>query len=196
MPFQFLRSPPPPVLFPRASSTYICPLGEGLIVTSPEGVIRVDLPGRVATPTPGKLPAGTDEDTEGMDALTSETESRLLTAAQAHLAMTQSWLESYFATPHEPHSLPALKPQGTPFQQTVWRAILAIPVGETATYGELSAAIDRPRASRAVGAACGANPLPLLVPCHRVVGSDGSLTGFGGGLEQKKWLLRHEQSVK
>lgn len=83
--------------------------------------------------------------------------------------------------------------QGTPFQHEVWNALCAIPVGETISYGELAQRLGRPNASRAVGAANGANPLPIVVPCHRVIGSDGSLTGFGGGLPAKRWLLAHER---
>jgi methylated-DNA-[protein]-cysteine S-methyltransferase len=81
---------------------------------------------------------------------------------------------------------------GTPFQQKVWKALRAIPAGTTLSYGELAARIGRAGASRAVGAANGSNPIPIVVPCHRVIGADGSLTGFGGGLENKKWLLAHE----
>ncbi|MBL8299493.1 MAG: methylated-DNA--[protein]-cysteine S-methyltransferase [Rhodanobacteraceae bacterium] len=83
--------------------------------------------------------------------------------------------------------------QGTPFQHEVWNALRTIPVGETLSYGELASRIGRPNASRAVGAANGANPLPIIVPCHRVIGSNGSLTGFGGGLPTKRWLLDHER---
>jgi methylated-DNA-[protein]-cysteine S-methyltransferase len=81
---------------------------------------------------------------------------------------------------------------GTEFQQQVWRALTTIPVGETWSYAQLAAAIGKPKAVRAVGLANGANPIPIAVPCHRVIGADGSLTGFGGGLERKRWLLRHE----
>src|SRR5262249_9271416 len=81
---------------------------------------------------------------------------------------------------------------GTPFQREVWKALRTIPAGTTRSYGELAARIGRAGASRAVGAANGANPIPIVVPCHRVIGADGSLTGFGGGLENKKWLLAHE----
>jgi len=86
-----------------------------------------------------------------------------------------------------------LAPEGTPFQLAVWRALREIPYGETRSYGELARAIGRPSASRAVGAANGANPLPIVVPCHRVIGSSGSLTGFGGGLETKAALLALER---
>lgn len=84
---------------------------------------------------------------------------------------------------------------GTAFQKTVWRALIDIPYGETMSYGALAAAIGRPTASRAVGAANGANPLPIIAPCHRVIGADRSLTGFGGGLEAKQFLLDHEWRV-
>jgi len=87
-----------------------------------------------------------------------------------------------------------LAPDGTEFQQQVWNALLEIPFGETTSYGELAKSINRPKASRAVGAANGANPIPIVIPCHRVIGSTGKLTGFGGGLPTKQWLLAHEQS--
>lgn len=81
---------------------------------------------------------------------------------------------------------------GTPFQQRVWRELRTIPCGETITYGQLAARVDRPKASRAVGLANGANPVCVVVPCHRVVGADMNLTGYGGGLARKRWLLMHE----
>ena len=81
---------------------------------------------------------------------------------------------------------------GTPFQQRVWRALQQIPYGTTRTYGEIAAAIGTPRASRAVGMACNKNPLPFIVPCHRVVGANGNLTGFAYGTDAKRWLLELE----
>ena len=81
---------------------------------------------------------------------------------------------------------------GTAFQQSVWRALRTIEPGITRSYGEIALSIGRPTASRAVGAANGANPIAIVVPCHRVIGADGSLTGFGGGLERKRWLIEHE----
>jgi methylated-DNA-[protein]-cysteine S-methyltransferase len=81
---------------------------------------------------------------------------------------------------------------GTAFQQRVWRALRRVPPGKTASYGEIARRIGAPAAVRAVGAANGANPVPLIVPCHRVIGSSGRLTGYGGGLDRKEWLLRHE----
>ena len=82
-----------------------------------------------------------------------------------------------------------LAPAGTEFQRTVWQALLEIPYGETWSYGQLAKHIDRPKASRAIGAANGVNPIPIIIPCHRVIGSSGKLTGFGGGLETKEYLL-------
>jgi O-6-methylguanine DNA methyltransferase len=83
-------------------------------------------------------------------------------------------------------------PHGTPFQRNVWDALRAIPAGETRGYGQLAASLGVPNASRAVGAANGSNPISLFVPCHRVIAADGSLHGYGGGLERKQWLLAHE----
>lgn len=86
-----------------------------------------------------------------------------------------------------------LKLHGTDFQSNVWQALMQIPFGETRSYGDIAVMVGKPGASRAVGAANGQNPLPIVIPCHRVIGSDGGLTGFGGGLECKKLLLSHEQ---
>lgn len=86
----------------------------------------------------------------------------------------------------------AVRTGGTAFQQTVWRALRGIGAGRTETYGALAARIGAASAVRAVGAANGANPVGVIVPCHRVIGADGSLTGYGGGIERKRWLLRHE----
>ena len=85
-----------------------------------------------------------------------------------------------------------VEPHGTPFQLEVWRALRAIPAGTTTSYGELSRSIGRPAAVRAVGAANGANPIALFIPCHRVIAADRTLWGYGGGLERKRWLLAHE----
>ena len=84
---------------------------------------------------------------------------------------------------------------GTPFQKLVWQGLLTIPYGTTISYAELAVRIGRPGASRAVGAANGRNPIGIIVPCHRVIGADGTLTGYGGGLDRKKWLLKHEANV-
>ena len=86
-----------------------------------------------------------------------------------------------------------LAPQGSPFQNKVWQLLLQIPYGETRSYGQLAEQLGQPGAARAVGLANGRNPIGILIPCHRVVGSQGALTGYGGGLERKRWLLAHEQ---
>jgi methylated-DNA-[protein]-cysteine S-methyltransferase len=86
----------------------------------------------------------------------------------------------------------ALDPGGTPFQKRVWDALLEIPPGQTATYGGIAERIGSPAACRAVGLANGLNPISIVIPCHRVVGSNGKLTGYGGGLDRKQWLLQHE----
>ena len=97
-------------------------------------------------------------------------------------------LEAYFAGKLRRFGV-ALAPDGTPFQREVWSALTAIPYGETVTYSGLASRLGRPNASRAVGAANGSNPIPIIIPCHRVIGADGSLTGFGGGVAIKRRLL-------
>lgn len=104
-------------------------------------------------------------------------------------------LAAYFAGERDTFDLP-LDPRGTPFQLAVWQALRDIPHGRTISYGELARRIGRPAASRAVGAANGANPLAIVVPCHRVIGADGTMTGFGGGIDTKRWLLAFEQGRK
>lgn len=101
-------------------------------------------------------------------------------------------LAEYFTGSRRAFELP-LHPSGTAFQQQVWAALLDIPYGETTSYGKTAAAIGAPTASRAVGLANGQNPIPIIVPCHRVIGANGSLTGYGGGLDTKRWLLAHER---
>ena len=100
-------------------------------------------------------------------------------------------MEAYFAGELTEFDLP-LNMTGTEFQKTVWRELLNIPFGVTISYGELAERVGNPSASRAVGAANGRNPISIIVPCHRVIGSNGKLTGYGGGIERKEWLLAHE----
>ncbi len=107
---------------------------------------------------------------------------------------TKRQLEAYFAGELKHFDLP-LHFGGTSFQNQVWQALCHIPWGETITYSELARRVGRPSASRAVGAANGANPLPIVAPCHRVIGADGSLTGFGGGLDTKRFLLQLEGAL-
>ena len=101
-------------------------------------------------------------------------------------------LDAYFAGQLQQFDLP-LAPEGTAFQKQVWGQLSRIPFGQTISYGELARRIGNPKASRAVGAANGQNPISIIVPCHRVIGADGTLTGFGGGLTTKQALLDHEQ---
>jgi methylated-DNA-[protein]-cysteine S-methyltransferase len=109
------------------------------------------------------------------------------------LARTRQWLSAYFAgTSAEIGDLP-LDMRGAPFELRVWAALRQIPPGTTTSYGAIAKALDAAGASRAVGAANGANPVSIIVPCHRVIGSSGSLTGYGGGLERKTWLIDHER---
>ncbi len=108
------------------------------------------------------------------------------------LACARVQLQEYFAGQRRHFDLP-LAAAGTDFQRQVWAALAKIPYGESRSYREIARAIGRDRAVRAVGAANGRNPLPIVVPCHRVIGSDGSLTGFAGGMARKQWLLELEQ---
>ena len=108
------------------------------------------------------------------------------------IARTRMWLEAYFdGTAADIGDLP-LDMRGAPFEQRVWMALRTIPPGQTTSYGAIAQALGSPGASRAVGAANGANPVAVIVPCHRVIGTNGSLTGYGGGLDRKRWLLEHE----
>jgi methylated-DNA-[protein]-cysteine S-methyltransferase len=146
------------------------PIGPLLLVSDGAGLVELGLPhgGKAATPP--------------MDG--EQSQSKL------HAARRQ--LDEYFAGTRRQFDL-ALHPTGTPFQLEVWGALLAIPYGETVSYADIARRIRRPRAVRAVGAANGANPLAIIVPCHRVIGSHGDLVGYGGGLPAKRWLLAHER---
>ena len=145
------------------------PLGDLLVVRDDAGITGLYLPtGRHAVQ---RHPEWTRDDSAFEDARTQ--------------------LREYFAGERTVFDLP-LNPHGTAFQTKVWLALREIPYGETASYGETAAAIGAPTASRAVGLANGQNPISIIVPCHRVIGANGSLTGYGGGLDAKRWLLGHE----
>lgn len=116
------------------------------------------------------------------------------TRDDAAFAAVASQLHAYFAGELRVFELP-LAARGTVFQQAVWSALRRIPYGETTTYSAIAAGIGKPRAVRAVGAANGANPIPIVIPCHRVIGSNGSMTGFGGGIDVKRQLLALEAQV-
>ncbi|MGK2877954.1 MAG: methylated-DNA--[protein]-cysteine S-methyltransferase [Solirubrobacterales bacterium] len=108
---------------------------------------------------------------------------------------TIAQLEQYFAGRRDSFDLP-LEPEGTEFQRAVWSALAEIPFGETRSYGEVAAAVGRPRAARAVGMANNRNPIAVIVPCHRVIGAGGTLVGYAGGLGRKTWLLDHEREAR
>ena len=110
------------------------------------------------------------------------------------LTETERQLNEYFTGTRREFALP-IRAVGTEFQKSVWAALMTIPYGATISYAQQAAVIGRPTATRAVGAANGRNPLPIVVPCHRVVGSNGTLTGFAGGVSIKQWLLDHERAV-
>jgi methylated-DNA-[protein]-cysteine S-methyltransferase len=110
------------------------------------------------------------------------------------LTAAQKQLDQYFAGKRTTFDLP-LAPQGTDFQLLVWMQLRAIPFGQTMSYGEVAKRLGNPKAMRAVGLANGRNPLPIIVPCHRVIGANGSMTGFGGGIERKQILLRLEGAL-
>lgn len=145
------------------------PLGPLLLVAGEHGLRRILLPECGAAATPA---ADWQRD-------------------DAALATARGQLEAYFAGQRRTFDLP-LAPEGTAFQLAVLKALAEIPYGQTRSYGEIARRLGRPTASRAVGAANGRNPLAIVLPCHRVIGSDGSLTGYAGGLDAKRWLLRHE----
>ena len=146
------------------------PIGTLLIAGDEQAVRRIDFPkdGKPGTPQP--------EWTE---------------SARGPVCQAMKQLREYFAGKRADFDLP-LAPEGTEFQRTVWRNLQDIPYGETISYGELAKRVGNPKASRAVGAANGQNPIPIVIPCHRVIGANGKLTGFGGGLPTKEALLALE----
>jgi methylated-DNA-[protein]-cysteine S-methyltransferase len=147
------------------------PIGE-LTLTAVGGVLTgVHMNEQRHTP---KIPDGCERDDAGF----------------AHVV---AQLDAYFAGELTDFELP-MEMRGTDFQRRVWAALSEIPYGETISYGELARRVGNPKASRAVGLANGRNPVAIVVPCHRVIGADGSLTGYGGGLQRKVWLLEHEAS--
>ena len=125
--------------------------------------------------------------TAPVDAQNSESSA----ASATILAMAEQQLREYFAHTRQHFDLP-LHFQGTDFQQRVWRQLLTVPYSKTASYQTIANALDNPKAVRAVGAANGQNPISIIAPCHRIIGSNGRLIGYGGGLWRKEWLLKHE----
>lgn len=147
------------------------PIGELTLIASDAGLRRISWP---------------DEDSADRDEAAFDDAHPVLAAAAAQL-------DEYFAGDRHEFDLP-FDLIGTDFQREAWLALADVPYGETTSYGEQAERIGRPGASRAVGAANGKNPIPIVLPCHRIVGADGSLTGFAGGLDLKQKLLAHEQA--
>ena len=163
-----------------AQSLFETPIGPLFIATTARGV-------RVLS-----FPHDSSHD-RLVDALEPE-RANASAAAEAVMAEAIRQIEAYFAGERRSFDLP-LDLRGTEFQRRVWQSIAAIPFGQTSSYAEVAASAGRPNAYRAAGTACGANPVVLVVPCHRVIGTDRGLHGFGGGLDTKVWLLRHEGSL-
>jgi methylated-DNA-[protein]-cysteine S-methyltransferase len=161
-------------------TTISTPVGELTLIASPTGLRTVlwCVDGKA-----GRLPV-----VASVDASVVDDDDPILAQARRELA-------EYFAGDRQEFSV-ALEPMGTSFQQSAWKVLRDIPFGETINYGEQARRLGDVKKSRAVGAANGRNPLSIIVPCHRVVGADGSLTGFGGGIENKAWLLDHERMVR
>ncbi len=150
-----------------ATAYLVTPIGPLAVSATPAGVTAVTFVTQAGRPDPDPPPC--------------------LTQAIAELA-------EYFAGRRLAFTVPLL-PQGTAFQTAVWSRLIAIPYGRTLSYRDLAAAVGRPRAVRAVGAANGRNSINIIIPCHRVIGADGSLTGYGGGIDKKAWLLDFEATV-
>jgi len=162
-------------LFERRISS---PLGPLRLVASQDALVAVHLPPLEGTPSaPDKKPAEMRE----------ERDLPILDEAARQM-------DAYFARKLATFDLP-LDLRGTDFQRKVWLALLEIPYGATRSYADLARAMGNPLASRAVGAANGRNPIAIIVPCHRVIGTDGKLTGYAGGLDAKRWLLAHEREL-
>ena len=157
------------------STTHVTPVGLLTLVASERGLRAVLWPG--VTPQQARLSPRPRRNPE-----------------HAILRQTITQMDEYFAGSRTSFELP-LDLEGTRFQLAAWRSLAGIPFGATTTYGRQAAALGTPTAARAVGAANGANPVCIVLPCHRVIGANGSLTGFGGGLPTKQWLLDHEAHV-
>ena len=120
---------------------------------------------------------------------------RIINGHNDHSHLAAKWLDIYFNDRRQPEISVPLDVRGTDFEKQVWREMREILFGGTMSYGDIAVKIGKPAGSRAVGGACGRNPVSIIVPCHRVVGSAGSLTGYGGGLDTKSFLLKHESAI-
>ncbi len=157
------------------------PIGPLTLAAGPQGLCRIDFgddPAPARAALEARVAFGSPEWMERADP-----------------AGASSALRRYFEGEWDALDALTLDPGGTAFQRRVWLALRRIPAGRTWSYSQLAQTVGRPRAVRAVGAANGSNPLPLVLPCHRVIGADGRLVGYGGGLDKKAWLLRHEGAL-
>jgi methylated-DNA-[protein]-cysteine S-methyltransferase len=174
----------------EAHRTIGSPLGDLVLTATETGLTGVYFPTsrhHLAVGSPSPEEPAPREAREGV-------RSNLAGETRGLLDRVEAQLNEYFAGKRTAFDLP-LEPSGTDFQLGVWELLRRIPYGVTTSYGELARRLGDPKATRAVGAANGANPIPIIVPCHRVVGSKGELTGFGGGIERKRWLLEHEGAL-
>ena len=157
-----------------AQSSYDSPLGRMVLAATPTHLTGAWFDGQAHQPNPDAWPVD--------DKLPL-------------LQTTKHQLSAYFHNPAFTFDLPLLLSQGTAFQQAIWRALMGIAPGETSSYGALSAHIGKPAAVRAAGGAIGRNPFSIIIPCHRVIGAGGALTGYAGGLARKTALLKHEGAL-
>ncbi len=164
------------------------PIGRLRLAATAGGLVRIALPGGSGSGFHGWLQRALP------DAERIEPKGSAAAPVLPVLEQGRRELGEYFEGVRREFGL-ELDLRGTPFQRSVWLALAEIPYGETCSYAEIARAVKRPRAFRAVGAANGANPLPLVLPCHRVIAADGTLGGYGGGLETKRHLLAFEQSI-
>lgn len=177
------------------STTLKTPIGTLRLTANEKGVTSVDFPshGRAGALHRSRARAR-DLAQEEVDAGETAGDARTTSAQKAarrHLADAVRQLTEYFAGARDGFDLDLFM-TGTDFEAKVWKRLARIPHGETCTYADVARGAGAPGAARAAGAAIGKNPIPIIVPCHRVIGADGSLTGFGGGLDRKRWLLAHE----
>jgi len=183
-----LRPPPatlesaPERVYPRAVRlayhVMTSPVGLLFVAASPRGLRHVGFMDRKSIKRMIAVFSGTQTDLEWG-------------ASLLELKPVVDSLEGYFCGALDRVDVP-LDVEGSPLQIAVWKELSRIPYGETRTYGEIARAIGQPRAARAIGTACNQNPVPIVVPCHRVIGANGALTGYAGGVSRKKWLLKHE----
>jgi methylated-DNA-[protein]-cysteine S-methyltransferase len=173
-----------------ARSTIRTPLGDMLALASDAGLCALEFTG----PNPS-IGSTRRERLTRLDARLHRhfPPHEVADAETAIIRRTRAWLDEYFAGASADLDGLPLDMHGAPFEKRVWAALTRIPAGATTSYGAIAQTLGSAGASRAVGAANGANPIAIIVPCHRVIGSSGSLVGYGGGLERKTWLLNHER---